>query len=70
MTYSPHKTSACLMGRNMDCEHTHTSQVAEVAAGLEHPTGPVKDSAMLHTSAASVFSLQKSLLQVMPHKNL
>ena len=24
MTYSPHKTSACLMGRNMDCEHTHT----------------------------------------------
>lgn len=50
--------------------HTHTSQVAEVAAGLEHPTGPVKDSAMLHNSAASVFSLQKSLLQVMPHKNL
>ena len=42
--------------------HTHTSQVAEVAAGLEHPTGPVKESAMLHNSAASVFLSPKEFV--------
>ena len=70
MTYSPHKTSACLMGRNMDCEHTHTPlKWQKLQQGLSIRRA-VKESAMLHNSAASVFSLQKSLLQVVPHKNL